>query len=634
MNNHLAQRITALLLVIALVFSLACTATAAEVDDAAMNDDTLVVTEECAPDTEEQNDDDTEAEADEEIEAIEIAEPEETEDTDVTEETEEPEQAEEAEESEAEVETAAQITTGWTAEVDNASGEYDFSFTYVEDNQKVTASDGYYSIPEATDVQVDGQSFTIRAGIYSFDQEGECRQELEQDNINVSVTQLSETNGVYTAAGETNYEIALGDVNCENQIISSDVELFSGVEELGGSYHNFKSGIDKGAYTGCFVHEDLKKVCYANKGALLTTTGSFHFYKSKLYQFSSVSGGAAIGKAFNGTHKFTNTLGASVSGLYNLNEVYFFQNGVGVKCDKSYHWFGNKLYYFKNSASQKAGLSVGTPYNGIHYCGSLPADAVGYTPKRWYKFENGKGTALNGFVESRLTWYKEGAVDTSVDGWKAIGKKTYYFNKGVAVTGWNYLRRNGKTYKYFFRDDGTLVEDLYEYFGKSMYSKRQKVYVNRWSCNITIYLYDEETKDYDIPTKSMVCSTSRSMNWGYGTYKVSKLGRWYHKGKWYWQYLTYIGHSGALFHSACYYSKNIHSMKPSNYNSMGYRNSDKCVRATVEACRIIYNLVEIQPKGAITCKYYYSKDCGPFGLKTIANTTGKVGGTRATDPTD
>lgn len=617
MKNRLTQRILSLLLTFALVLSMAGSALAAEQDVEGVDDDQLVIAEEeYAPDA---------APVSEEEEEIIPEEPE----------TPEPETPAETEEPvEDETVDAADVDGGWTVERDEATGECEFSFVYEENGETVNAADGYYSIPEATDVQVDGKSYTFCAGIYAFDEDGACKQELGEANVNVEVSKLTEEDGIYTVSHTASLEVALGDVSCEDKIVSSDVELFTGVEELSGLYHSFTKGVDNGCYSGSFMNTSLNAVCYATNGKPLTTTGSYHWYQSALYYFKSTKDGLAVGTCFTGTHKFSSPLPASLASTYDTGVVYYLQGGKGVEDDGGYHWYNGKLYQFGGSDTQKGGISVGTAYSGYHYCATLPAGLTGYTAKRWYNFKNGTGTILNGYVSSKRTYYNKGVVSTSLTGWKTIGKYTYYFNKGVACSGWNSLKRNGKTYKYYFRSDGSLVEDLYAYFGKSYYSKKQRIYVNRYSNNITIYQYNTETKDYDIPLKTMVCSTSKSMNLKYGTYKISQLGRWYHKGKWYWQYLTYIGGTGALFHSCRYYSKNIRTMQVSNYNSMGKCNTDKCVRVAVGTARLIYNLVGSQAKGAVTCKYYYSKDYGPFGHVTIANTTGKLSGTKAKDPTE
>lgn len=628
--NRILQRVTALIMVFALVLSMACSAGAVEVSEA-IKDEQLTVVEADASEQEEPTEEAPEQESAEAAEAAEEA-AEEVEPEDEAPAAEDiQEEAEEAEEED--LLAASYLATGWEADYNDETGDVELSFTYAEDGKLVSAADGYYSIPESADVQIGGKGYTFLAGIYAFDEDGICQQEQAEDNVNVSVSEVNHEDGVYTVSDASVLEVTLGGVSYEEEVISSEAELFTGVEELDGSYRKFKNGEDKGSYTGTFLHEDLNKVCYAKAGVLLNSTGSFHWYDDALYSFDKMEDGAAVGKAFTGARKL-GSVPASQSDEYDAGVVYYFENGKAVEDDKSYHWYQNKLYYFNDSASQKAGFSVGKPYTGRRTLGSVPADVTGYKKGGVYDFMDGVGTGITGYMKSKLTYYKSGLVDTAMNGWKTISGKTYYFENGKACADWNYVKRNGKTYKYFFREDGSLVNDLYAYFGKSYYSKKQRIYVNRWSNNITIFQYNADTGDYDIPLKSMVCSTSKTTNWRYGVYPVYKLARWYHKGKWHWQYLTRIGNTGALFHSCRYYRKNIRTMQSTNYNTLGGRNSDKCVRAGVGACRLIYNIVLTQKSGNVTCKYFYAKDYGPFGHVTLANTTGKVKGKQAKDPTE
>lgn len=786
MKNRLLQRMLSLLLTFALVLSLVCTAGAADLaTDLANAGEELTLAEDAETDeltvAEEVPQEEAEADVEEPVESAQAEEEESTVEREETEPAEEPAQeevaqpeepsndeitsqdeaSEEAPVEEQEVETeedtvlnANTTDNGWSVKVNRVTGECEFSFSYKEQGTSVEAAEGYYEIPQGT-AQANGERYTFQAGIYYFDESGNCEQSLQEENVQAEVNELDTANNTYTVVDTNTYEVSLGSVNCEDNVVSSEVTLFTGVEEVDDLYHEFDEGQDLGLYSGSFVHEDLGEICFATNGQILNETGSYHWYDSALYSFKELQNGIAVGSIYTGTYKF-GAIPASLQDEYKTGVVYYLVNGKGIEADSSYHWYKSKLYRFDNSEKYNGrsvgalytgthqfgslpaslqdeyktgvvyylnkgegmeddgschwyksklyrfnnsdenhgmsvgsiyngtykfgaipaslqdeyktgvvyylkqgqgveddnsyhwynsklyrfdnsedyeGRSVGTAYSGYHYCATVPASVKNYTAQRWYLFKNGSGTLLTGYVSGTRTYYNKGVVDTSLSGWKTISGKTYYFKKGVACSGWNYLTRNGGKYKYYFRSDGSLVTDLYAYFGNSYYKKKQMVYVNRYSNNITTYLYNSDTKSYDIPLKSMVCSTSKTMNLKYGTYTVSKFARWYHKGKWYWQYLTRIGSTGALFHSCRYYSKSYNSMQSSNYNSMGQCNSDLCVRAAVGSCRLIYNVVDSQSSGAVKCKYYYAKNNGPFGRMTVANTTGKVSGTKATDPT-
>lgn len=625
MLNRLSQRILSLLLIFAMVLAFAApAASATDIDPFTSDEETLVLAEEGDSSAQEEDlsapaeepslppQDEPSDEEPQEPPADESAElPDSASVAEDQPQAETPEQADATQEPAKEAdsqseESADSLTTanqdGWQISI-NQDGELDYSFTYMDGNRRVTAADGYFSIGETITVQAQGENYTFNPGIYSFDEKGSCLQELADENVNAEVQSLEASESTYVLSSTECCEISLGDVeSTEENVVTSGVTLFTGIEELNGLYHSFTSGKDKGLYTGTFLHEDLNAVCYANDGELLTsTTKTCHWYNNKLYGFSSTKNDVAVGSLYTGAYKVAE-LTSTLKKSYVADTVYYFKKGKGATVKKTYASYNGLLYYFNGASKEKAGYSV--------------------------------GSLVSGYVSSKLAYYNKGKIKTSLSGWKKISKKAYYFKKGKAVTGWNYLKRNGAKYKYFFRDNGSLVEDLYEYFGKSYYAKKQRIYVNRYTNNITFYQYDSKTKKYDIPLRSSVCATSRTMNVKFGTYPVRLMARWYYNDGWYWQYLTYIGRTGALFHSCHYYKKNTKTMQVSNYNSMGRCSSAKCIRAQLDTVRLIYQLVKKQGNNKISCVYYTSKDKGPFGRRTVANTTGKLKGKMCKDPTD
>lgn len=613
MLNRLFQRVLSLLLIFAMVLSFTCTAVATDTDPFSSEESSLVVAEEADTSTDSEEIPEPSEEPPSQEEPAEEPPAEESVETlpeteDASEAMEEPAPSGESQPEESQPEEDVQpLTTatdedGWHISTDQ-DGDFDYSFTYVENGEQVAAADGYYSIPETITIQAEGEEYTFKSGIYSFDEDGNCQQELTDENVNVKVQTLESSESAYVLSSTENREVSLGNVeSTKENIVTSGVKLYTGVEELDGLYHTFKAGKDNGLYTGTFLNQDLNQICYAKNGVLLTSsTKTCYWYNNLLYSFSTTKNNVAIGKVYTGAYKVTN-LTSTLKKSYVDNTVYYFKKGKGATVKKTYASYNGLLYYFNGASKKKAGYSV--------------------------------GTLVTGYVSSKLTYYNKGKVKTSLSGWKTISKKAYYFKKGKAVTGWNYLKRNGSTYKYFFRSDGSLVEDLYAYFGKSYYTKKQRIYVNRYTNNITFYQYDTKTKKYDIPLRSSVCATSRTMNVKFGTYPIRLMARWYYNDGWYWQYLTYIGKTGALFHSCHYYKKNTKTMQISNYNSMGRCSSAKCIRAQLDTVRLIYNLVKKQGNNKISCVYYTAKNSGPFGRRTVANTTGKLKGKMCKDPTD
>ena len=133
------------------------------------------------------------------------------------------------------------------------------------------------------------------------------------------------------------------------------------------------------------------------------------------------------------------------------------------------------------------------------------------------------GVLFTGISDNK--YYKRG-VFTKYTGWKNWKGNRYYLKKGKAVTGWKYLRdySGSRTkYKYYFKKNGRLSKDLFKTFGSSYKKKRMKLELNLVTHNITFLLYDGKTNKYDIPAKTVVCSTARDGRSTYvGNHYLSK----------------------------------------------------------------------------------------------------------------
>lgn len=132
------------------------------------------------------------------------------------------------------------------------------------------------------------------------------------------------------------------------------------------------------------------------------------------------------------------------------------------------------------------------------------------------------GVLFTGISDNK--YYKRG-VFTKYTGWKNWKGNRYYLKKGKAVTGWKYLRdySGSRTkYKYYFKKNGRLSKDLFKTFGSSYKKKRMKLELNLVTHNITFLLYDGKTNKYDIPAKTVVCSTARD---GRSTWKPLSFQR-------------------------------------------------------------------------------------------------------------
>ncbi|MDO5147606.1 MAG: hypothetical protein Q4D60_11460 [Eubacteriales bacterium] len=251
-------------------------------------------------------------------------------------------------------------------------------------------------------------------------------------------------------------------------------------------------------------------------------------------------------------------------------------------------------------------------------------------------------------------YFVDDEFQSDFTGWEKINNKIYYFKKGVALTGWNYLKSYSggkKKYKYFFKPNGQLVTNLFNYKNnyKTYIQKPMTIEVNLTTHNITFYLYDNKKKSYCIPAKTVICSTSRYKN---GTkIRAGKKGRlektsarkWFIYKKanpWrYYQYGVHIKNSKAWFHSTLYRTSNPKKlMDPNHYNGYNYLGTDQttnCIRMQAVNAKLIYDIAtKTNKKARVWVNIYRSKDEGPFGKVTLDDTTGKLPSKTNIDPTD
>ncbi len=567
------HKLLSLVLALAMVFSLACPAFAAEVDTAEVLEDETTASETTGSDSEDWDtlpvtDDSEDETADSSAEETPAEEETDAENESDTEDAAEPDEesaadAEEAEETESAEEEAVVTDLETDGESDgivfalgeedeswvytlDADGDPVFAFVYQEDEQQMFAADGFYLLPAGT-VQVTQEGTTITysfaAGIYYFDADGIWQKDLDEETASVILTTVDEENGDLVVEDADSKVLTLDSATVKETengySISSNIEYFDG---------KFNSR-------------------YYYEGELYS--GLFRFKSSgKLYLITN-----GVGKSFTGTMK-------SSYGTYICN------------------------------------YTLSTSYDGLYYK---------------------SGKVFTGLRASNLTYYTKGKKDTSVSGWKTISSKEYYFTKGKAATGTKRIKRNGYTYTYTFRSDGTLVTNLFEY-NSSYKKKKLHIVLARGSHTGTILAYNSSTKKYDIPVKSFVVSMSRaSSNTKPGTYKLTTRKRWWkYSSKLYYQYATYVSGSGSWTHSEQYSKASVKALKYSSYNGLGTNQSKQCIRMQVVNCKLIYDLGK--SNGSNT-RVVITRGNGylPFGKMTLSNNydaTGKIKSSQKYDPTD
>ncbi|MGM9594286.1 MAG: hypothetical protein ACI3U8_08015 [Candidatus Onthomonas sp.] len=254
---------------------------------------------------------------------------------------------------------------------------------------------------------------------------------------------------------------------------------------------------------------------------------------------------------------------------------------------------------------------------------------------------NGKKRTSYGAYESGMTF----SIAMSGSGWVKKNGNTYYVKDGICLVGWQYLKRNGSTYKYYFdTKTGALVTNLYSYFGKSYRNLKCRIVfcINTNDSNpsyTTIYLYDSETDSYCIPAVSVRCvgnpsKTKYADGSSSAFLKAGSGQRWLDSGS-FEQYATYIRGTYSWFHSALYYgSKSPYSFSSSSYNSMVNNNNNTggCIRMQ---CIYAYLIQDIMMNGygedhrVPVVLYKNTSNAGPFGVPRVDKIS-----SRNSDPTD
>lgn len=238
--------------------------------------------------------------------------------------------------------------------------------------------------------------------------------------------------------------------------------------------------------------------------------------------------------------------------------------------------------------------------------------------------------------------------------WVLKDGKQYYIDKnGYCLTGWQYIKRYGTEYKYYFdMETGELCTNLYQKFGSSYADMKCKYVVNINSSNsnpstVTILLYDSEKGTYNTPAVSARCigSLVETMQEGVIVGSKTKTGTFYIKkgraSRWlnssagcYEQYCVFARGSSSWFHSSIYSSENYKKFNSSTYNAL-VNNSNTtwgCIRLQ---CIYNYLLCDIQLNGYgatsnVTVQIYHQRSAKPpFGIAGVD----KIG-KRSTEPTD
>ena len=347
---------------------------------------------------------------------------------------------------------------------------------------------------------------------------------------------------------------------------------------------------------------------------------------------------------------FTSCIPFTAKAFASDDEAFYFYNS-GVSSEKNITEQNGYFYVIDSDGKQSLYTGVLVIDDGIYYVkkGTINTTSVyGYDGKKYkdgslytgiyqnYYYQNGvKVTKYKNVIkkmaDGNFYYFKSDGKAHSGTGWLTFNSKRYYFKKGVACTGWNYIGG----YKYYFHtSSATLCTDLISCFGDSWKKEITLIKVNRKMNCVTLYAKDGDNGDI-IPVKAMACSVGLPATptiTGTYTLKKSKTYRWAKLGGptmggyCYGQYCTRISGS-YLFHSVTYKSKNNKTLYASTYNNLGNAASHGCVRLQVINAKLIYDIVNDHNVKVII---YDSSTAGPLPKPTVK----KISSTAKYDPTD
>ena len=239
--------------------------------------------------------------------------------------------------------------------------------------------------------------------------------------------------------------------------------------------------------------------------------------------------------------------------------------------------------------------------------------------------------------------YENGTRVYYFNGWKKIGKKIYYFEKGRAIKGWHYLKSYGggtERYRYYFRSDGSLLTDFFAVNRKKWIRHKIGITVNMTTHTVTFLGWDNKTNSYRIPLKACVCALPRKRNGcPTGTFRLEKTSakRWYvydsGNAYYYYQWAVHIKGTPSLFHSCRYLKKSNRRLATGLYNKLGNNITTHCIRMQAANAKLVYDIsTKTNKKARVIVKIFRANGGCPFGKVKLNDTTGKIN-TRY-DPTD
>lgn len=233
-----------------------------------------------------------------------------------------------------------------------------------------------------------------------------------------------------------------------------------------------------------------------------------------------------------------------------------------------------------------------------------------------------------------------------------LNRKNYQLSKkNMGKQGWHYEKYNGKKYKFYYinnqkQTDLTKILKL-----KKNSGKRFTIEVNRLAGVVTIYMYNTDTKKYDIPVKTCTVSVGRdvstvagtgglNLDSSYtpiGTYSICSNGmavryplKPMHEPDGSTVYARWCTHivGNVYFHAIAVGTQSHYALSASTYNRLGTPASAGCIRMTVADAKWLYDYM---PTGTpVKVVQGSSSKPGPLGKEKTIQVQGSIN----YDPTD
>lgn len=451
----------------------------------------------------------------------------------------------------------------------------------------------------------------------------------------------------------------------------------------GSMYYFHKTGhyvvVSKSTTGWQQIKEGSKKYWYLFSDSGKMYKEQFYYVKSRneRYYFDK-NGRMATGKnKVRGYYYYFRTesmasagkpLGSAVTGWLKVGNYwhYFSNNGKAAAATSGsgvVKKIGGKYYYFVKDGRMYRGGGF-RDYNGNRYYFIKQTDKTKpyAQTKKWLKqgskwyYSQGNGRLAKGWVKIGSYYYyfndsylmqknraatrsgNKGWLDANgrfiTDGWiKMNGNWKYIDSDDGFVTGWKYIKYNGRKMEFYFNGKGYLVQDLRDMLGE-LPASSYRIEVNRKQSFITVFSKASNGK-FDRPVVAFACSvgnpyTLTPLSGGNGSadswfYTATRSNRWQLlMGPSWGQYGTHVT-NGIYFHSVSGTNRNQNSVPWSEYNKLGTYASHGCIRLCVRDARwIFYNC------NGSKVRIYQDDVVGPFDKPKLPKMTS--GQTK--DPTD